>query len=171
MLADVDTWGASYGDLVMRNDGRLYSMTSDAADPNDALLGQFREFSTADGTLVYSQDDGIATYEVDPEGDGTTVRLQDCGVQFYAFAFIPDDPLRRFFAVGQRRRRDDGVDALTPTTCFTSSMPTGPSSIRSTDTDDRLPTVAIPWGQLVGRSGTWEPSRPRGPARGTSTTA
>ena len=101
VLADVDTWGASYGDLMMRDDGRLYSMTSGAADPSDALLGQFREFSTADGTLVYSQDDGIATYEVDPAGDGTTVILQDCGVRFFAYAFVPDDPLRRFFAVGQ----------------------------------------------------------------------
>jgi hypothetical protein len=58
-----------YGDIAMRADGKLFTLTQALINSENELAenGRYREISTADGSLIYDRDDEIVTYQADPE--------------------------------------------------------------------------------------------------------
>lgn len=98
----------TYRDIAMRGDGRLMALTVGSTNFNlnqNALSGQYREISTGDATLISSNDDGIVTYQFDPNAPpdnrdpNQTPVVYNRGVQFEALVH-GDAPLRRVWAVG-----------------------------------------------------------------------
>jgi len=99
--------GYRYGDLVMRDDGHLVSLSRLGAPAidSDTMIGRLREFSREDGSLLYDQDDTIETYQV----VNNNVADANAGVRFDAMTIMPasiDGPggpnLRLVYAVGSR---------------------------------------------------------------------
>ncbi len=93
---NVGNFGTGVGDIAMREDGRLFSLS---LGNSDETSGNAIEINTSDATLVpdFEADDGIMTYflnEDDPENP--TAEEADVGVQFNALtfgAFVPFDPM------------------------------------------------------------------------------
>ncbi len=81
-----------FGDIIMRADGRLFGMSTGAFDADS---GHYMQISTADGAILYDQDDGIITYESQVDDDIEYV-VANVGIQFEAMVFIPHDMLGAF---------------------------------------------------------------------------
>jgi hypothetical protein len=97
------------GDIGMRYDGGLFSFSQNyvgGGTPSDANVGDFLQIDPGTAAVAVLNDDGILTYELDP--DGNTVRSPDIGnnnagvgVFFEAMAFEGNGP-RDLYAVGWR---------------------------------------------------------------------
>lgn len=98
----------TYHDIAMRNDGRLYTVTGRATTATDqyATAGRYLRLSTEDARVVLStQDDGIRTYEINPQQDNPTLMevnalSQRAAVQFEAMAHDPANARRQVYMVG-----------------------------------------------------------------------
>ena len=143
--------GVGYNDIVMRDDGRLYSMTVGAGDP--ANIGNYTQFSLEDGTLLSQVDDGITVYY---DVDGTATAYTRGGVNFEAMAYLPDSltnmyaeiPSGSFIAVGNH-----SAGGTFSTNLLYVFRPDGTavSWTEITGEDDPgaiLPSNALPWSQL-----------------------
>lgn len=122
--------GVTIGDIAMRNDGRLYTLTIGNGNTNfDQLAqsGNYIQLSTENGANLSSVDDKIVTYQFDPQAPDTLVSY-NAGVQFEALAHL-DNAARNVYAVGNitpagngvqysrnilYRLRDDGVADIDP---------------------------------------------------------
>ena len=96
----------SYGDVAMRNDGRLVSFSRGNTDGNS---GNYQQIDTGTGAQTgINSDDAIITYQLDLDNpfdaDGNPVFVvQDVGLQFEAFTFVQSGAEgRRLFAIGNR---------------------------------------------------------------------
>lgn len=98
----------NYHDIAMRSDGRLYTLTVPGAVVSNALVGNFIEINTADGTALSNVDDQIVPYTTsntppatrrDPKTGNLNLVASDVGVRFEAMA-IRDDGARKVYAVG-----------------------------------------------------------------------
>jgi len=107
-LANLTDWGAHYGDLAMRDDGRLMSIIDGVGLTGNVepYVGRYRELSSGDGNLMSDQDDGITVSRLNAAQDD--VEAAETGVQFTAIAHIPGDTQRRMVAIGHI---PDGVPA------------------------------------------------------------
>jgi len=103
-----------YDDIAMRNDGKLFTMTS---DNRDSTSGLYRRLNTGDASqLISDQSSGILTYEVDDQGDAdptndAVVALND-GIGFTAFAHDDSNSNRYVYAVAQIPDYETGVLGL-----------------------------------------------------------
>lgn len=107
-LTDVTGLGkfnGAYGDIIMRPDGKLFSLTMGKDDPSSGVLTQI---STGDGAETAIGDDEIITYERNPNvpfppPPGTSgLQVQSVGVQFEGMAFRQGSERAVIWAVGNR---------------------------------------------------------------------
>ncbi len=148
-----------YRDLAMRNDGRLYTITGGLGGGGAGSGGQasFRRFDTGDARqFVSTTATGITTYEIDPAGNGTTLRVDpNGGVEFQAIAHTPDslnNSRRNVFAVGSVNV-SPGVDDLYRRNLMyvirTEGSGAGTAITHPTSTGGaRVTSDVIPFGQL-----------------------
>lgn len=155
LLPDVVSQGYNYNDIVMRNDGRLYSMTSGAYEPTPENQGLYTQFSLEDGRLVSRNDDGITCY-VNVDGEAT--ELENNGIHFEAMAYIPDDLLGAFgglesgsfVAVGNHPGGDAaGTFSKNLLYVFDSNGNAVQHFSIHEDPGEILPSNILPWGQLM----------------------
>ena len=95
----------TYGDIAMRNDGMLYTLTLRGNAPGlnqNNTAGQYRRLDTGDAkNLLHNQNDGIITYQLDPL-TSAIVTQNNSGVEFQAIAHEPNIQRRNVYAVGNR---------------------------------------------------------------------
>ena len=86
----------NYGDIVMRNDGRLFTFTRGGTDVSS---GNFIELDPGDGTILNAlSDDGVVTYRPDPQSGALVVA--NLGVQYNAMTFVENGTVRELYVVG-----------------------------------------------------------------------
>ncbi len=81
----------TYGDIAMRPDGELYTLT-DHATANGAMTaaGQYMRLDTGNAqTALSDQQDGLLTYQIDPNNANNLVQQTQVGVNFNAMAYGP----------------------------------------------------------------------------------
>ena len=94
----------TYGDIAMRTDGELYSLTrygqtATGATGRTTTAGQYDQLDTGDATtLDYSNWAGINTYELNAAGNGTQV--YNSGISFEAMSLLPTDHVYGTVAAG-----------------------------------------------------------------------
>ncbi len=92
------------GDIAMRNDGELYTLSLGNTDANS---GNYTQVSTANASSLSSSNDGIITYEINQANPVNTATGQpnliqyNAGVQFTAMAYDQTGTTRTLYAVGQ----------------------------------------------------------------------
>lgn len=109
-----NSFNLDIGDIAFRSDNQLFAFSVDTQNPvirSDAGSGNYLQISTANGTVVNVGDDGIVTYEQDPNGAPGTPIVGNLGpggtrfgygVQFNAVTFLGGPANERLFAVGNR---------------------------------------------------------------------
>ncbi len=106
------------GDIAVRPlDGSLHGFRADPGELPDDTAGNYLDINTSNGqnALDNMLDDGIITYEEDPNNPGQPI-VSDVGIQFNALAFGEPDGQLRLFAVGNRGDWQDpppGPDSFT----------------------------------------------------------
>ncbi len=145
--------GYGYRDIIMRADGRLYSLTAGAYDPTEENQGLYTQFSPEDGSQLSQVNDGITAYIND---DGSATEYEHGGILFEAMAYLPDSliggPIQpgSFIAVGNHSAGGAGGD-------FTENLlyvfnPDG-TALQwpglNDDPGDILPSNILPWSQLA----------------------
>ena len=90
----------SYGDIAMRNDGKLYSFTDGTTDANSGL---YQQISTGNASALSSNSDGIKTYQFN-NATPPALTAENIGLQFDALAFnqATGSTGRQLYAVGHR---------------------------------------------------------------------
>lgn len=109
-----------YFDIAMRNDGSLFTLTQGT---EAASSGNYRQISTADASILSSQDDLITTHAIDDAGNANPqigpYIFDDGpgdGIQFEAMAYKQTDQTnwalsnapRKLYAIGNRAADDLG---------------------------------------------------------------
>jgi len=130
-----------YDDIVMRDDGKLYTLTSYLGTGTNNV-GRFRQISTADGTTVYDVDDGIETYVVDPT-DPTAVIPDDLGVSFHAMIDVVEHGDRFTYAIG-------GSD---PANQMMFKFDQDGNVVSVGGDEEALPTNVLPWRMITNAAG------------------
>ena len=160
----------TYNDIAMRRDGQLYTLTQGNLNGNldqNAISGNYRRLSTADGTILSSVDDEIVTYQLDPTntdiGNGTHTYVDfNRGVQFEAFTYTSTLASANIYAVGNidpppvlTPPADSNFPGFTPTYRSRNLLYILDSTGRVIDDtgdadpdDGRMPTDARPRGEL-----------------------
>lgn len=137
-LTGLGTIGGTYGDVAMRNDGRVHTMSWGT---NDATSGNYRELSTGNGAVLSSSDDNIVTYQADASNPLAPPVLHDVGVQFDAMTYTGGGTNRTLWAIGHRAP-GRGVD-VTRNLLYRFDANTGAALDYANPNDPRIPTDAI----------------------------
>ncbi|MBN2216386.1 MAG: hypothetical protein JW719_03315, partial [Pirellulales bacterium] len=133
--------GIRYDDIVMRNDGKLYSFTSLAGSAGNT--GRYRQISTGNGSILSDVDDGIVVYVADPDdAEASIVDEVNPGVTFRAMIDVVEGGERYTYAIGGSDpaaqlmyKFDQDGNVVTPSA------------------DDATPTSVLPWRQITGATG------------------
>ena len=137
-----------YGDIIMRDDGKLYSFTYLPTGAGAASTGRYRQISTADGSILSDVDDGIMTYVSDgnvPPG----VIPDDQGVTFRAMIDVVEAGTRYTYAIGTRRI--NGTYDANEQLLFKFDQYGNPVSPGGSQ--EAIPTSILPWRVLTGING------------------
>ena len=153
-----DTQGGTdqvtYGDIAMRQDGELYTLTRAGTATNvdkTATAGQYRQLDTGDAkTLVSSQQDGIKTFQLDPaDPTGKTIIPLNSGVSFEAMAHSTDIVTSPVYAVGNITVPAGTGIPYTNNLLYKLDISGKAIDSKASDGSDRLGTNIIPVAQLL----------------------
>ncbi|NLE39942.1 MAG: hypothetical protein GX621_18135, partial [Pirellulaceae bacterium] len=136
--------GMSYNDIVMRNDGKLYTMTLNAAGTG----GNYRQISTGDGSISYDNDASVGVYILD-DSDPTkpnAIRIDpdNPGVTFEAMINVVEGGTRYMYAIGS------GGD---PAVQWLFKFDQDGNSVSPGGSQAALPTSILPWRVLQNAQG------------------
>ncbi|MCA9245531.1 MAG: choice-of-anchor L domain-containing protein [Planctomycetales bacterium] len=117
----VGVFGRDVGDIAIRHNGNLHAFTLDLEDnngPSDAESGNYLLINTGTAAATNLGDDGIDTYEEDPQNAGMSILANDignnnrvgAGIQFNALSYGIVNNAWRGFAVGDRGVRSPSID-------------------------------------------------------------
>ncbi|MBN1911069.1 MAG: VCBS repeat-containing protein [Pirellulales bacterium] len=149
-----------YGDLAMRNDGRLMSIVQNASVAGDRnpFNGSYRELSTGDGSLVIDNDDGIVAYHV----KDTSAEKHEPGLTYHAIVPCNGDTQRRFWAVATSTADVSGTTWNNTNLIYLMDAEGNAIKPPNTKGDDRLPSKVLPYFWLDTRTaaGITDPNEP-----------
>ncbi len=101
----VGIFNANVADVAMRPDGQIYGYTIPEQNPDNGNIGNYHlidpQSLTTQSLSTNVGDDGIQTFQEDPQNPGTVIDTDD-GVLFQGIAFGQVGDRLRGFAVGDR---------------------------------------------------------------------